>query len=332
MRQKKNLGIRTWGKTMDKEIIKLIEKAESIAIFPHISADGDAIGSSLALGLALINAGKKVAIYIEETIPNVYEFLPGVELAAFYNEMDEVMDVNIALDTGDVGRLASRAEAFFKAPVTINIDHHVTNTNFGQLNFVDALSASTGEIVYKLISQMKLKIDTAIAMCLYTAIVTDTGGFRYQNTTAETHRIAAELLTTGVDVGEISQRLFDNTTFEKLKLTQKSIELLELYENSKIAVVSLTLEDIMSIGAKDEDCDGIVNIGRSIEGVEVSVLIKEKSSNEVRVNLRSKTFVDVSEVAAAFGGGGHKRAAGCTVSGSILDVKAMLINAVKDRL
>jgi bifunctional oligoribonuclease and PAP phosphatase NrnA len=317
---------------MDKEISKLLSKAGGVAIFPHVSADGDAIGSSLALGLALRNAGKTVKIYIEENIPTVFKFLPGLDLADSYNESDEVMDVNIALDTGDVGRLASRAETFFKAPCTINIDHHVTNTNFGHLNFVDALSASTGEIVYSLIKQMKLEIDTDIAMCLYTAIATDTGGFQYGNTTAETHRIAAELLETGINVGELSQRIFDNTTYEKLKLTQKSIELLELHENSKLAVVVLSLEDIRSTGAKDEDCDGIVNIGRSIEGVEVSVLIKEKENNEVRVNLRSKSYVDVSEVAATLDGGGHKRAAGCTVKGSIEDAKTKIINAIKDRL
>jgi len=317
---------------MDKEISKLIAEAGGIAIFPHISADGDAIGSSLALGLALKNAGKKIAIYIEESIPTVFKFLPGIELADFYNEDSDTMDLNIALDTGDVGRLASRAEAFFKAPCTINIDHHVTNTKFGHLNFVDALSASTGEIVYSLIKQMKLKIDTDIATCLYTAIATDTGGFQYQNTTAETHRIAAELLETGINVGELSQRIFDNTTYEKLKVTQKAIELLELLENSRFAVVALSLEDIRSTGAKDEDCDGIVNIGRSIEGVEVSALIKEKENNEIRVNLRSKSYVDVSEVAAIYGGGGHKRAAGCTINGSLEDAKVKIINAVKDRL
>lgn len=317
---------------MDKEITKLIDESGSIAIFPHVSADGDAIGSSLALGIALRNAGKKVAIYIEENIPNVYKFLPEIQLASFYNDTNEIMDLNIALDTGDVGRLASRGDAFFKAPCTINIDHHVTNTKFAHLNFVDAVSASTGEIVYRLLKEMELKIDTDIATCLYTAIATDTGGFQYQNTTAETHRITAELLSTGINVGELSQRIFDNTTYEKLKLQQKSIELLELYENAKLAVVTLSIEDISSTGAKDEDCDGIVNIGRSIESVEVSVLIKEKPNNEVRVNLRSKTYVDVSEIAAAFDGGGHKRAAGCTIKGELEDVKTKLINAVKDRL
>ncbi len=317
---------------MDKEIIKLIEEAGGVAIFPHVSADGDAIGSSLALGLALKNAGKKVAIYIEENISNVYKFLPGLGLADFYSDSNEIMDLNIALDTGDVGRLASRAEAFFKAPCTINIDHHVTNTKFGHLNYVDALSASTGEIIYTLITEMKLRIDSEIAMCLYTAIATDTGGFQYENTSAGTHRIAAALLEAGINVGELSQRIFDNTTYEKLKLKQKSIELLELYEDAKIAVVVLSQEDIRSAGAKDEDCDGIVNIGRSIEGVEVSVLIKEKDENVIRVNLRSKTFVDVSEVAGAFDGGGHKRAAGCTVKGSLEEVKAKIINAVKERL
>jgi phosphoesterase RecJ-like protein len=317
---------------MDKEIVKLLEEAGGIAIFPHVSADGDAIGSSIALGLALKNAGKKVVIYLEENIPNMFKFLPGTDLVDSAGEADEAMDLNIALDTGDVGRLASRAEAFFRAPCTINIDHHVTNTKYAHHNFVDASSASTGEIVYTLIKEMNLKIDIQIATCLYTAIVTDTGGFQYQNTTAGTHKIAADLVSTGINVGDLSQRIFDNTTYEKLKLTQKAIELLELYEDSKLAVVVLSLEDINSTGAKDEDCDGIVNIGRSIEGVEVSVLIKEKQNNEIRVNLRSKTVVDVSEIAAAFDGGGHKRAAGCTVRGSLEEVKAKLINAVKEKL
>ncbi|MDF2988402.1 MAG: phosphoesterase RecJ domain protein [Eubacterium sp.] len=317
---------------MDREIVKIISEAGGIAIFPHVSADGDAIGSSLALALALHNAGKKVVVYLEEDIPTVYRFLPGTGLARFYDPQDDAMDLNIALDTSDVGRLATRGEIFFKAPCTVNIDHHVTNTKFALLNFVDASSASTGEIIYLLLKKLKYSIDKDIASCLYTAISTDTGGFKYSNTTAETHRTASELLSAGIDIGELSQRIFDNTTFTKLKLTQKSIELLELHQDAKLAVVVLSQEDLNSTGAKDEDCDGIVNIGRSIEGVEVSLLVKEKSNNEVRINLRSKTYVDVSEIAAAFGGGGHKRAAGCTVNGTLQDVKDQLIKAVKEKL
>ncbi len=317
---------------MDREIVKLIAQAGGIAIFPHVSADGDAIGSSLALALALKNAGKKVIVYLEENIPTVYRFLPGIELACFYDTQDEVMDINIALDTGDVGRLGTRGDAFFEAPCTINIDHHVTNTKFALLNFVDDMSASTGEIVYTLLKKLKLGIDRDIAACLYTAVSTDTGGFKYSNTTSETHRIASELLATGIDIGELSQRIFDNTTYTKLKLTQKAIELLELHENAKLAAVAISQADLQATGAKDEDCDGIVNIGRSIEGVEVSVLVKEKNAEEVRVNLRSKTHVDVSEVAAAFGGGGHKRAAGCTVKGSLQEVKEQMIKVLKEKL
>jgi phosphoesterase RecJ-like protein len=317
---------------MDAEIIKLIAEAGSIAIFPHVNADGDAVGSSLALALALKNAGKHVVVYIEEDIPTTFRFLPGLELAKPFDKAFDVMDINIALDTGDVGRLGLRAEGFFNAPCTVNIDHHVTNTNYGHMNFVNSSSASTSEIVFTLIKQLELDIDKSIATCLYTGVVTDTGGFQYQNTSAETHRIAAELLSTGINVGELSQRIFDNTTYQKLKLTQKAIELLELHQDSKLSVVALSMEDIRSVGASDEDCDGIVNIGRSIEGVEVSVLLKEKEINVIRVNLRSKTCVNVSEIAAQFGGGGHIRAAGCTVNGSLADAKAMIINAVKDKL
>lgn len=317
---------------MDREIVKLIAQAGGIAIFPHVSADGDAIGSSLALAMALKKADKKVIVYLEENIPTVYRFLPGTEFVCFYDHKDEVMDINIALDTGDVGRLGNRGEAFFKAPCTINLDHHVTNTKFALLNFVDDMSASTGEIIYTLLKKLKLEIDRDVATCLYTAVSTDTGGFKYSNTTSETHRIASELLSTGIDIGELSQRIFDNTTYTKLKLTQKSIELLELYENAKLAAVAISQADLQAAGAKDEDCDGIVNIGRSIEGVEVSILVKEKNTEEVRVNLRSKTYVDVSEIAAAFGGGGHKRAAGCTVRGPLQEVKEQMIKAIKEKL
>jgi phosphoesterase RecJ-like protein len=317
---------------MDTSIVKAIEEADSVAIFPHISADGDAIGSSLALGMALKRLGKKVVVYMEESIPSSYRFLPGIELAGFYSENDSIMALNIALDTGDTGRLATRADIFFKAPCTVNIDHHVTNTKFAQYNYVDSLSASTGELIFLLLKKMNVNIDADMARCLYTAIATDTGGFQYGNTTAETHRTAAELLSTGIDIAELSQRIFDNTTFVKLKLTQRAIELLELHENGLLAMTVITMEDLKSTGAKDEDCDGLVNIGRSIEGVEVSALIKEKDTGEIRVNLRSKVFVDVSEIAAAFGGGGHKRAAGCTMKGSVSDVKQQLINAIKDKL
>ncbi|HEX2925944.1 MAG TPA: bifunctional oligoribonuclease/PAP phosphatase NrnA [Ruminiclostridium sp.] len=317
---------------MEIELIKAIETAESIAIFPHVSADGDAIGSSLALGIALKKAGKRVIVYLEESIPDSYRFLPGLELTGFYDEKDSIMELNIALDTGDMGRLASRADAFFKAAKTVNIDHHVTNTQFAGFNYVDATSASTGELVYLLLKKMNCEIDTDMAKCLYTAIATDTGGFKYGNTTAGTHRTAAELISTGIDVADLSQKLFDNTTFVKLKLTQKAIELLELYANNQLAVTAISQEVIKAAGAKEEDCDGLVNIGRSIEGVEVSVLLKEKTDNEIRINLRSKAFVDVSEIAAAFGGGGHKRAAGCTMKGSLADVKNQIISKITEKL
>ncbi len=317
---------------MDREIVKILSEAGGVAIFPHISADGDAIGSCLALALALQDAGKKVVVYLEENIPSVYQFLPGVNLAGFYQPSDEAMDVNVALDTGDVGRLGTRGDIFFKAPCTVNIDHHVTNTKFALLNHVDEKSASTGEIVFNLLKKLKLKITMDIAACLYTAITTDTGAFKYSNTTADTHRIASELIETGIDISDLSQRIFENTTYTKLKLTQKAIEQLELCENDRLAVVSISQEDLRSTGATDEDCDGIVNIGRSIEGVEVSLLIKEKTPDECRINLRSKTYFDVSEIAMSFGGGGHKKAAGCSVKGNLRQVREQLVKAIAEKL
>lgn len=327
-----NMGDTIVGK-IDRDIIKLIEGAASVAIFPHVSADGDALGSSFALALALDTMGKQVVVYLEESIPNMYKFLPGINFSRLMEQQEEeTYDLNIALDTGDINRIASRSSIFFKSPATINIDHHVTNTKFAHLNHVDVESASTGEIVFSLLQQLKAPLTKDIATCLYTAISTDTGGFKYGNTTEQTHLIAAKLLSTGIDIAELSQKIFDNTTFAKLQLTKKAIEVLELHENKTIAVIPISLDDFKKTGAIDEDCDGIVNIGRSIEGVEVSIMLKEKGNDEIKINFRSKTYVDVSEIAGEFGGGGHKRAAGCTVSGNLEDIKIRVLDAIKEKL
>jgi len=310
-------------------IVDLINKSETIAILPHVSADGDALGSSLALAIVLSGSGKKVKVLLEEEIPQVYSDLPGREFSCLYRKNDEQYnkkyDLALALDCGDAARLASRIELFNTATRNANLDHHTTNTEFAVNNYVDTSSAATGEIIYDLIVRMGAKPDKDVALCLYVAITTDTGGFRYSNTTADTHRIAAELVSEGIDVAKVSRRVFDRVSYGKVKLIGAAIDSLELFEEGKIALMSLSSELMKKLETKDEDSDGIINIARNISGVEVAALLKQLDSGEVKVNLRSNSYVDVSAIAASYSGGGHERAAGFTTTATLEQTKNELL-------
>ncbi|MCX8130101.1 MAG: bifunctional oligoribonuclease/PAP phosphatase NrnA [Clostridia bacterium] len=316
-------------------IITLIKDAENIAIMPHISVDGDGLGSSLALGLTLKKMGKKVTVYLEEDVPYIYDFLPGKELVSIVNDIckyknTDGYDLAIALDTGDMKRLGDRADIFERAKITVNIDHHATNTEFAFINYVQPGSAAVGEIVYQMIKVMGQSLDAETATCLYVAITTDTGGFRFSNTTSATHQITADLINNGVNVAEISQKVFETASLEKTKLMGEAVSSLELHENGKIALIILTDEMMKKAGASEEDCDGIVNLGRNIKGVEVAVMMRQKANGAIKVNFRSKSYVDVAAIAGLFKGGGHKRAAGCIIEGKSTDeAKKMLIEDIK---
>lgn len=317
---------------MLEEIVAAINESETIAILPHIGADGDALGSSFAMAIMLSGMGKKVDVLLNEDIPEVYADLPGRDFSHVYEKNDKQYDMALALDCGDVQRLASGIDVFNAAAKKVNIDHHVTNTEFATYNHVDTSASSTGELVFILLEKMGLKPGKDVAICLYVAITTDTGGFRYSNTTARTHRIAAELVGEGIDVSDISQRVFDTVSYEKVKLTGAAIESLELFEGGKIAFMSLSNEKIKSLATKEEDSDGIINTARNIAGVEVAVLLKQLEDGEVRVNLRSNSHVDVSAIAARYSGGGHSRAAGFTAVGDMEQIKAGLLTELKDEL
>lgn len=314
------------------KINSILKDAGSIAILPHVFADGDALGSSIALGLALKKLNKDIVIYLEEDIPYLYNFLPGKSLTEIYSGKIKKFDVVVALDTGDLDRLGKRLDVFNSIPVTVNIDHHQTNTEFAFYNHVNTGSAAVGEIIYQMIKTLGLDIDTDISTCLYVALTTDTGGFRFSNTTSVTHQIAGDLINNGISVAEISQQVFDSTSVEKVKLMGMAVNTLELFENNKVAIITLSDDIIKASGAKDEDCDGIVNIGRNIRGVEVAAVLRQRSNGEIKVNLRSNRYVDVASIANMYKGGGHKKAAGFTVEGNINDIKQKLLQDIKEVL
>ena len=316
----------------ENSIISKIKEVKKVAILPHVSADGDALGSSLALAYAVKELGVEPIIYIEEDIPLSYKFLPGEECTKVYQGEAEKYDLVIALDTGDIERLGKRVEIFNIGSDTINIDHHATNTEFAKLNYVKTSSSATGEIIYQLIKMMGIPLTEEMATCIYVAITTDTGGFRYSNTTSITHQIVSDLINSGVDVAGVSQLLFETMSLGKTKLMGSAIDTLEILEGGKVAIIIVTEDMIKNAGAKEEDCDGIVNIGRNIKGVEVGILIRENLNDYFKINLRSKNYVDVSIIANKLGGGGHKNAAGCTIEGNMRDIKQMLLKEIREVL
>ena len=313
--------------TMFKRAIDMIKNAKSIYLASHVQPDGDNIGSLLGLALALKKIGKQVFIVKTDSIPKDFMFLPGIDLIKEYD--DSEVDLFITVDSSDEKRLGDNEALLDKANKVINIDHHLSNTNYGDLNIVDSDAAATCEIVFKLIKAMDIEIDRDIATALYTGISTDTGSFMYDNANEETHLIAAELLRIGIDKQEININIWQNKSLTKTKLFIKTLETLETYFDDKLAVIEVTRDNLRSVGASMEDSEGIVSFVRDIDTVEVAVMLKEFEEDEIKVSMRSKKYVDVSKVCAVFGGGGHKKASGCTINSNLEKAKKDLIDELE---
>lgn len=315
-----------------KKAYNKINKSKNICIVSHVNPDGDNIGSLLALGIALKqNVSKNIVIAKTDNIPEQFNFMPNIELIEDIKP-ESKYDLLIVLDCGDIGRLGKLKDIVHNSKTIINIDHHITNEMFGDINIVDEKSSSTGEIVFKFLEQMNYQLTTDIATCLYVAISTDTGSFKYDSTTYETHIIASKLLKTGIDLNEIIVNLYQSKSLRKTKLMIEALTSLELYFNNNLGIVEVTQDMLSQFDASIEDADGIVDFIRDINDVEVSCVLKEVNSNEVKITLRSKKYVDVSQVAKAFNGGGHKKAAGCTINENIETAKAMIVKKIADIL
>lgn len=315
-----------------EQIIDVINKSSKIAVTSHMQPDGDNIGSSLALCLALQKLGKKAVYIIDDNIPELYRFLKGareVEKPSFFAELD--FDLVIALDCGDLERLGKVAQLVGETQL-VNVDHHISNTKFGEINLVEENASATAEIVYKLIKSMGIFIDKDIADCIYTGIVTDTGMFQYSNTSEETHSIAAELIIAGVNPSDIFNKVYQNSPKEKVLLLGEALKSLEFFNNDMVSCISISKAQVDNIADEDIDTEGIVNLGRDIFGVEVAIFLKQKEPNLVKVSLRSKSYIDVSIIAKDFGGGGHIRAAGCTITDSLESAKRQILQAIQKQI
>jgi phosphoesterase RecJ-like protein len=274
--------------------------------------DGDALGSALALAQGLMAQGKRVEVVCQDPVPELYSFLPGSSLVLTPDQVRGPHEVAVFLDCTDASRVGEAALALANgARVRLNVDHHVTNSLFGDMNYVDPQRAAVGEQVYLVLQAMGVKVGKPTAMCLYVAIATDTGQFCYSNTTVETHRLVASLLEDGANPAQVSESLYESRSLPSLRLLSLALGVLRVSSCGQVAWVSLSRSMLKEAGARDDEAEGLINYPRSLEGVAVGILLKEIDEDRVKVSFRSRDRVDVSRLAASLGGGGHPRAAGC---------------------
>ncbi len=316
-----------------EEIAKKLESNKKILVASHIIPDGDCIGSTVALGLALKNLNKEVIMVNGDEVPDMYKFLKGSEDILPPSSVEKVPDITVLVDCTDLSRVGEELQKKIdKNTFIINIDHHVSNLNFGDLNFVRPEAAAAGELIHALLQEMKIEITPEIATALYTAIVTDTGSFQYENTSPKTLRLAAELHEKGANVTLVREYLWERKPVLGILALKEVLSTLSFDKNGKIAWISLDKELYDRLGLTPECCEGLINYPRSIEGVEVALFFKEQEDGKVKVGLRSKNYINVNEIASQFGGGGHQRSAGCIVEGPLREAIDKVVSFIKKML
>lgn len=312
-------------KEQTKAIIALLQQHRTFNLVSHIRPDGDSIGSLLGLGESLERQGKKARLFTADGVPRKYAFLKGSEKISSSAERWQADAVAIVLDCTDLERAGIFKDPAARAREIINIDHHRTNSYFGTANLVDADAAATGEIIFRLLEAASLPLTASIAEALYVALSTDSGSFKYENTTAATHRTAAALLERyQLNPGVLSERIFDLRPLPFYLLLKKVLGTLELYGGKKLATITASRDMLEQSGALIEDLDGMINYTRNIEGVEIGVMFFIDSPLEIKVGFRSRE-ADVSMLAEKLGGGGHARAAGCRLKGPFEEARDRVI-------
>ena len=316
------------------EIGRVLREHQRFAILSHVRPDGDALGSQLALALSLQQLGKNVRVWNEDGMLEKYSFLPRSELLTKPPSPAADVDVAIALDTAIQNRLGTALAAVGSARIWINIDHHRSNPGYGDLVIVDSNAPATGEIIFSLIKSQGLPFNHDFAENLYAAISTDTGSFQYPKTSARTFEIAAELVRGGgLDVGQISQQLYENYPRRRLELLRELLRTTRFEFGERAASFSLTLKTAADLAVLPEDNEGLIDHLRAIRGVIVAVFFEELADGKVRVSMRSKDeAVDVCAICQKFGGGGHTLAAGARVRGSLAEVEEKVLEEIREVL
>jgi phosphoesterase RecJ-like protein len=325
------MAMKVYPKIIDR-VVEAIRQSETICIVGHVRPDGDCIGSQLGLSLALLNAGKKVTCWNQDTVPAKLAFLDGKKLIA-KPEKGHRFDCVIATDCASLERLGSTAECITERKIFVNIDHHTSNTRYGDLNWIAAREPSTGELIFRLLKVANWPITPAISDCLFTAVSTDTGSFQYPSTRPATYHVAGELVKRGANLAKICDEVYQSYPLARVRLLRHVYNKFRLTHNNQIAYFWLKKADYTRTGSDPSDSEGLIDHIRAIEPVVVACMFEEVEPGLTRISLRSKSpKVDVNEVAQSFGGGGHPAAAGARVEGTRLSTQRKVVSALKKAL
>ncbi|SJZ31748.1 DHH family phosphoesterase [Selenihalanaerobacter shriftii] len=319
-----------------QNLINLIDKRDTFLLTSHVSPDGDSIGSLLGLKYLLEPYAKEIDIILADPVPEYLRFLNGTDDIHLYEELDFKMnkkdyDLYFTLDCGTLERIGEVQQLISADEKIINIDHHGDNNEYGVYNYVDSTVSATGELIYNLAIELGSNYQVDFGMAITTAIITDTGNFKYSNTSSETHRIIADMLELGVDTQKIIKQVYGTESYSSLRLKGEALNNLQIAAQQQIAWISINQETLDHLGATWEDTEGLVNYPRSLKDVEVGILFKEVGFNKTRVSFRSNTYFPVDEFAHEFGGGGHSRAAGCTIQLPLIEAEELVIDKLESK-
>jgi phosphoesterase RecJ-like protein len=308
-------------------ILEVLRGGKRFLVCSHARPDGDAVGSTLALSMLLEQMGKQAVAVVADLVPSSYRRLPGAERIRLIQRVSEPFDAVILLECDGPERAEIEGlEAYFQ----INIDHHYSGRDYAQLNWIDKDAASVGEMVYRLVKAAGARVTPEMAACLYTTLLTDTGGFRYGSVTAGTFELARELVEAGADAVRIAEEVCFSAPMSKMLLLGAALK--NLKREGRVAWLSVSHQDMIRCCAATEDSEGIVNYAAGMEGIEAAVFLRETAEGLVRVSIRSKGRVNVAQLAGRMGGGGHKSAAGCTVPGPLARAIEEILPMVKAAL
>lgn len=324
-----------FNKETISEIASFIQQEDNFLLAAHVLPDGDAVGSVIAFAEMFKSMGKKHTILLRDPVPEIYQFLIKDNVIENLNTIDREQLPNnlITLDSTEFERLGEELSFLQQHTKKIlNIDHHISNVRFGDINLVSYEASATCELLYYLFKALDLPLNKEIATALYTGIVTDTGSFRYESTSVDTFLAAADLIKCGVDLGDIRENIFENKALASILAIQRSMDTLKISSDGKIAWMFIKYKAMQEMNASGEHCEGLVNYPLSISGVKMGFFFREMKDGKIKVGLRARRNYNVNDIASVFGGGGHALAAGCTMDGPIEDAIEKMIQTAQESL
>jgi phosphoesterase RecJ-like protein len=312
---------------MIQEVVETIQSHTDFLVVSHVRPDGDSLGSQLALALILQALGKNVEMLSRDPVPTRYASLPGADQVRVANRIGKPHEVTLVLECGNVDRPG--IDGLDKGFI-VNIDHHHSTKPFGNVSWIEPSACAVGQMIYRLMKALGVGMTQQIATNIYVAVLTDTGSFQFSSTTGDTFRLAAELADHGADVSGIAMRMFHTNPIQKVRAMGKILNAMEFHAKRRVISTVLSQDDL---GLADgDDIEGLVNYPLTVAGTEVAVLLRELEDGSIRVSMRSKNEVDVSAVAAKFGGGGHRKAAGCQMVGSLRTVQQQIVSSIQNEM